>query len=296
MKKQVQLGLVAEGNSGSSAVLRLPKLTEELGPVKSGAFRVARRMSNMLRAGYAVAEYEELQAARLILLRVPDEGVPRIVDELCSSELVLKDLSFVLCESWLTADALEPLRVRGASVATLLGLPSVHPQWFVVEGQVTAVRQARRFLEQNDVMTAELRPGTKELYFAAEILASALPMPLLLAAQQALRGSGLSGHHLSAMLSEMVQKLARDFLKGARVSWGGPLAECSAGLAENYFTSLRETHPEIAKVIDEQLPWARERMKAKDPRVLSTEEAILAARGQFAQEEQSQGESLRDSS
>ncbi len=265
MKKQVQLGLVVEGNSGSSAVLRLPGLTEDLGPVKSGALRIARRLSNMLRAGYAVAEYEELQAARLILLSVPDTAVPRIVDELCASELVLKDLSFVLCESWLTAGALEPLRTRGASVATLLGLPSTHPKWFMVEGQITAVRQTRRFLEDNDVRTAEIRPGTKELYFAGELLATALPMPLLVTAQQALRGSGLSGHHLSAVLEEMVQKLLRDFLKGARVSWGGPLTQALPETAETYFETLRRSRPEIAKVVDEQLPWARDRMKAKDP-------------------------------
>jgi len=260
MKKQVQLGLVVEGNSATSAVLRLPKLNEELGPVKSAAFRVARRLSNMLRAGYAVAEYEELQAARLILLRVPDSVVPRIVQELCASELIFKDLSFVLCESWLTTSALEPLRMLGASVATLLALPSTHAHWFVVEGQVPAVRQTRRFLEENEARTVEIRPDTKELYFAAELLATALPMPLLLAAQQALRASGLSGHHLSAVLEEMVQKLFRDFLKGARVSWGGPLNEAPEETTDAFLEALRSSRPEIAKIVDEQLPTARDRM------------------------------------
>jgi hypothetical protein len=260
MKKQVQLGLVVEGNSASSAVLRLPRLIEDVGPVKSGAFRVARRLSNMLRVGYAVADYEELQAAKLVFLHVPDAVVPRIVDELCGSDLVLKDLSFVLCETWLTTSALEPLRTRGSSVATLLALPRTHPQWFIVEGQVTAVRQTRRFLEQNRVRSAELRPDTKELYFAAELLATTLPMPLLLTAQQALRGTGLSGHHLAAVLEEMVEKLIREFLKGARVSWGGPLAEASPETSEAYLEALRRRRPDIAEVIDEQLPLARKRM------------------------------------
>ena len=259
MKKQVQLGLVVEGNSASSAVLRLPKLNEELGPIKSAAFRVARRLSNMLRAGYAVADYEELQAARLVLLRVPDSAVPRIVEELCSSELVFKDLSFVLCESWLKTSALEPLKTRGASVATLLAVPSTHASWFVVEGQVSAVRQMRRFLDDNEARSVEIRPDTKELYFAAELLATALPMPLLLAAQQALRATGLSGHHLSSVLEQMVQKLIRDFLKGARASWGGPLNDAPIE-AEGFLEALRSSRPEIAKIVDEQLPAARDRM------------------------------------
>lgn len=266
MKKQVQLGLLVEGNSATSAVLRLPKLSQEVGPVKSRAFRVARRVSNMLRAGYAVAQYEELQAARLIFVRVPDLVVPRVVDELCASELVMKDLSFVLCESWLAASALKPLTMRGASVATLVTLPSSHPQWFILEGQVTAVRQTRRFLEQNEARFAEIRPGTKDLYFAAELLATALPMPLLLTAQQALRGTGLAGHHLSAVLEQMVQKLLGDFLKGGRANWGGPVAQALPQTTEAYLQLLRGDHPEIAQVVDEQLPWARKRMiKTREP-------------------------------
>ena len=264
MKKRVRLGLIVEGNSAASAVLRLPKVAAEVGPVKSGGLRVARRVSNMLRAGYAVSDYEELQPAKLILLRVPDAVVPRIVAELCASDLVLKGSCFVLCESWLPASILEALTERGASVATMLALPTVHPQWFVVEGQVAAVRQTRRLLEENQMRSVEIQMDTKELYFAADLLASALPMPLLLAAQRALRSTGLSGHHLTAVLEQMMQKVMRDFLKGARVAWGGPLAESSAATSANYLDKLQQTSPEIAKVIDEQLPRARDLMlKAK---------------------------------
>src|SRR5438552_2821181 len=109
MKKQLQLGLVVEGNATSSAVLRLPGLAAELGPIKSIGLQVARRVSNFLRGGYAVADYEELQNAKLVLLRVPDAELARIVDELCASGLVFPDISFVLCESWILTEALQPL-------------------------------------------------------------------------------------------------------------------------------------------------------------------------------------------
>ena len=51
MKKQLQVGLVVEGNATTSPVLRLSSLTDELGPIKSGGLQVARRVSNFLRAG-----------------------------------------------------------------------------------------------------------------------------------------------------------------------------------------------------------------------------------------------------
>lgn len=256
MKKQAQLGLVVEGKAATSAILRLPKIAEQLGPIKSATMRVARRLSNMLNAGYAVADYEELQAARLILLRVPDCAVRRTVDELCGSDLDFRDVAFVLCESWLMVDVLEPLRERGSAAATLVGVPSAQHDWFVVEGDISAVRQTRRFLERNEVRALEIRAGCKPLLFAAELFATVLPVPLLTAAQKALRTSGISGKPLAALLDEMAQKMLKDFLKGPRSLWGGPLAECSAELAEVYFEQLRRRQPQTAEILEKHLNCA----------------------------------------
>lgn len=267
MKKRLQAGLIVEGNSTNSTVLRLPKIHEELGPIKSRALRVARRLSNLLKAGYPVADYEGLQAARLVLVRVPDSAVPRIVDELCQSELIFRDLSFVLCETWLSAGVLEPLRARGASVATVLNLPNSGRKWFVVEGQLAAVRQMRRFLELNEARALELRSGTKPLYFAAVLLATTIPIPLFLAAQKALRGSGVSGNRLRTVLNELAQSMFKGFSKGARGFWGGPLNECSDATAREHFEALRRSDPQVADLLAEELAGARRLMaKQKPPR------------------------------
>jgi hypothetical protein len=257
MKRPLQAGLIIEGSSTTSTVLRLPKIPEELGPIKSRNLQVARRLSNLLKAGYPVANYEALETARLILLRAPDCVVPRIVDELCQSELVFKDFSFVLCESWLSTDTLEPLRSRGASVATLVDVPSGDRTWFVVEGQLAAVRQMRRLIELNDARALELRPGTKHFYFAATLLATTVPMPLFLAAQRALRGSGVSGNHLRTVLNDMAQSMFKNFSKGARGFVGGPLSECSDETATSYFEALRRSDPQLADIVTQELARAR---------------------------------------
>ncbi len=257
MKKPLQAGLIVEGNASSSTVLRLPKMPQELGPIKSKSLRVARRLSNLLRAGYPVADYEGLQEARLILMRVPDSAVPRVVEELRHSELMLKDLSFVLCDTWLSTDVLQPLRSRGASVATLISVPHSGRNWFVGEGQVSAMRQIRRLIEQNAARVIELRPGAKRLYFGAVLLTATLPIPLFVAAQKALRGSGVSGNHLHTLLNEMAQSMLRKFSKGSRATWAGPLTECSEETASAYFEELRRNDPQIADIIAEGLGWGR---------------------------------------
>jgi predicted short-subunit dehydrogenase-like oxidoreductase (DUF2520 family) len=260
MMKQLQFGLVAEGDSRHSEVLRLPRLAEDLGPVKSSSFGTARKLSNFLRAGYAVSEYDELQAARVILLRVPDAALPRIMDDLYAAGLVLSNFSFVLCESWLTSEALAPLRQAGATVATLVSVPTQERNWFLMEGQQAAIRPLRQLIDRNDARALEIRLGTKHLYFAAELLATALPIPLLIASQQALRGTGLTSRNLTTISGEMIQEMFRGLLKGARMTWGGPLNECSPELAEAHLAVLRSSHPEIAEMIDRHLPYAQEVM------------------------------------
>jgi predicted short-subunit dehydrogenase-like oxidoreductase (DUF2520 family) len=260
MKKQWPIGLVVEGNITHSSVLRMPRLVEDLGPIKSATVRVARRVSNFLKAGHPVADYEELQTAQLVLIRAPDDAIPRVVEEIFAAGLELKDTSFVLCESWLDLEALQTLRLCGASAASLLAVPSNRNSWFVVEGDSTATRQMRRFIELNGARALELHTGGTPAYFAAELLATALPMPVLLAAQNALRSSGISGNNVSILLNEMVQSMFRDIMNGARGTWGGPLAECSEEVANRHIAALQRSDPQIAEVINHQLEWARCRM------------------------------------
>jgi predicted short-subunit dehydrogenase-like oxidoreductase (DUF2520 family) len=260
MTKPLRFGLIAEGDSRFSHLLRLPNISEDLGPVKSSSLAIASKLSNFLRAGYAVSEYDDLQAARVILVRVPDSTLPRIIDELYAAGLALSNYSFILCESWHTTEALRPLRQAGAAVATVVNVPADQRRWFLIEGDQIAVRQLRQFIDKTGARALEIRAGTKHLYFAAELLATALPMPTLIAAQQALRGTGLATHNLKTISEEMIQEMFRGFLRGAKMIWGGPLNECSPELAATHLEAVRESNPEIAAVIDAYLPYAREYM------------------------------------
>jgi hypothetical protein len=238
-------------------LLRLPSVAEELGPIKSTGLQLARRIANFLRAGYAVSAYHELQRAKIILLKMPDSAVPGAVLELCESEIDFKAFSFVLCESWLPTETLEPLRERGAAVASLVSATTRGNVCFVVEGDTFAVRQIRKVIERSDARTIELRPGAKALYFASKLMATAIPVPLLLVAQKALRESGVSGNNLSSLLEDMAWEMFDAFSKGARVPWGGPLTECSAETAEAHWQKLKHGHPELAAIMEEQLSWTR---------------------------------------
>ena len=256
MKTPHQLGLIVEGNSTKSVVLRFSGLVENIGPIKASALSVAHRVSNFIRAGTPVDTYEEFESCDLVLLRIPDGSVPRVVKELSHSKLKLTDMSFLLCESWLPSDALAPLKARGAAVATLLAIPSGSSNWFALEGEYTAVKRSRRLLNSVDASTVELKPGTKHLYFAASAFAETLPRGLFAAAQRALRQGGLSGHHLYIVLEEMAQNMFRDISRGARAGWAGPLLDCPEKIAGEYLIRLQQTSPDLAALLSEQLKLA----------------------------------------
>jgi predicted short-subunit dehydrogenase-like oxidoreductase (DUF2520 family) len=256
MKMPRQLGLIVEGNSTKSAILRYPGLANNIGPIKASALNVAHRVSNFIRAGIPVNSYEDLGNCDLVLLRVPDESVPRLVDELCASSLSLSGMSFLLCESWLSSDVLAPLKARGATVATLLAVPAQSGRWFALEGQYAAVKRAKRLLNSVDASAVELRAGTKHLYFAASAFAETLPRALFAAAQRSLRQAGISGKHMYLLLEEMAQNMFLDITQGARAGWTGPLLDCPEEIARDYLIRLQSTAPDIASLLSDQLKLA----------------------------------------
>lgn len=255
MNKLPKVGVVVEGNVTRSSMLRLGRMPEMLGPIKATLPRVAKRLSNFLHGGYVAYEYEELETASLILLRMPDNVVDETVTQLAASDLPFRRLSFALCESWLTADSLSALARRGSSVATVVPLPG-RRNWYLAEGQVSAVRTVKSFLEYNEATVLQIRPGAKSRCFAAGVLAGALPMPLYLTAQHALRQSGVTGNNLTTAVEEMAQALLREFSKGARATWGGPLTEASAEARELHLKHLAFHEPELKETLDSYLSLA----------------------------------------
>jgi predicted short-subunit dehydrogenase-like oxidoreductase (DUF2520 family) len=251
--KQLQIGLIIEGNSTHSEILKLPSIVQELGPVKSSSFRVARRHSNQIRAGYPVSDYQDLHAANLILIKLADSSVARVVDELCASDLSARGLGFVLCESWLDREVLEPLTKRGATVASVVKLPSVSTERFAVEGDLKAVRQVRRFLTRSGARSIELRPEHKHLVFASELLAMTVPIALLGSAKQLLREGGVTGNVLWDILDQMARKMVLDFSRGSRPEATGPLAECASEIRKSHMELLDRTQPLIASMLREHL-------------------------------------------
>ncbi len=258
-----RVGLVAEGNTIQSTILRFDKLADDLGPVKSNAMGTARRLSNNLRCGYPVADYEGLEAAALILIRVPDASLTRVVKEIAESGLDLAGLAFLLCESWHNVDIFDALKQKGAEVATVMTLPLEKKDWFVTDGDSKAMRLARRFIEANGGRVTELDANGKHFLFVSELLINALPVPLFATAQQTLRSSGFSGNLLSAVLEQMLLRTVRDVMRSAKGHWGGPLLDCPEEVSTAHLNAVTGLRPDLSTFLKTQLDLARGMMEER---------------------------------
>jgi hypothetical protein len=248
MKQQQPVGLILESAARESRILGLKKLADQIGPIKSATFPVARRMSNALRAGYAVRDYDELKAAALVFIFAPDSAVPLIVDGLIKSTLDFHKLSFLVCESWLTVDVLNPLKERGACIATLVEMPSLGRDCFVVEGDFCATKRVQKFL-RNDLSVYDIQPNCKHLLFAAQLLSTTIQMDLFKAAHEILKASGLSARNALSLTSQMAQKLLRSSNKQTSSKRHRTLVEHPSDTEQALISTLKEQHTELADLI-----------------------------------------------
>jgi hypothetical protein len=133
----------------------------------------------------------------------------------------------------------------------LIRAPAIDHDWFVLEGQVTASRLARRFIERHEGRAFEMKLGSKHLLFAAEMLMTVLPVPLFAAAQQSLRQGGITGNHLAALLDHVAHKMLRDVIKGVRLPFCCRLPDCSPEQTAAFLLALQESQPALAAFIEE---------------------------------------------
>ena len=263
MKKQRPLALLVEGNASTSALFRLRHFGSLVGPVKSTSLAAARRFANTNRAGYGVATFDELQDARLLLVRVPDASVRRVVDEIVDCGFNLKRTPIVFCETWFGSETMGTLRERGAEVATITAVPSQVGLSFIAEGDVRALRLVKPIVKDGGGAFLEIRPGTKALYFAAELLVTAMPLSYLSAAQRSLREAGLSGRPLAGLLEQLAATMLRNFRAGARIAEGGPLATCLPELAADHLAAAVSKVPGMDQLLGRALEKASETVEPR---------------------------------
>ena len=207
-------GLICAGGVTNSSLARMPAVLATVGPVLSVSQRVARRMSNALRAGRAVNDPEALASCRVVWIAAANHQLDRLV---AAARPFLDNKIVVLCDSPRDSGS---LAVR-AYVATL---NPVDPGETVLacEGHAEALRFLQRVAVRERRKLIELRPGSKATFLAAANLAGRLILPAFAASVEGFRAAGFARADATRAAESLAIPALHSYTKAGRKAWTGP--------------------------------------------------------------------------
>jgi hypothetical protein len=237
-------GLISAGGVAQSFLVRLPSLLSGIGPVKAASFRVARRISNSLRAGHAVEHYSDLEKCRLIWIAVPEASLDRVMHDLASHVPAAGKL-VVLCGSNFDSLRPTPLRVAGALLGSLNAMdPDAHT--LIAEGHPDVIRLLRKIAILDKRKLIEIRPAAKCLYLAGVHLAAHLVLPWIAAALESFRAAGFSRAAAADAVVNLAGHSVRAYGKAGRKIWSAAVASNLRSALERDLDAVHATDARLS--------------------------------------------------
>ena len=255
------LSIIGCGKVGRTlAALWLKEKQVILHEVVNTSLASAKDACSFLRAGKPVAEIENLERAQIILIATKDNAISDVVGKLV--ELELNEAVVIHCSGALSSEVLAPLRVKGASIASVHPLHSFsNPEESLhkfagtfcgIEGDGKAVSMVRPLFEAIGGVIFSLQSENKALYHAATVFASNYIVALLDVAVQCMRKSGI-GDEIALKIIEplLLRNAARVFSAGTEKSLTGPIARGDIETVEKHLDSLRREVPSFVSLYQE---------------------------------------------
>lgn len=258
MPNPPQVGLLTAGRVDRYGLMRVSRIMDQLGPVKSTNIRGATRIANSLNAGFGVRTYDELCRASVIVIDLPPLLLGRFVEELCHAKCEWDCKTMLLWSLEHDSRVLEPLARRGAQVASFHFIPNMQERWFVLEGSPRAAHVVRTLLRGSPIRLLRVKPETKALFQTGLLFADRLVLMMLQASTQTLQQAGVSRREAGEIAAAQGRESIREYYRaGANAS----RAFSPEALAKQQ-ESLIAAAPDLIPVYRESVHLA-ERLRSK---------------------------------
>jgi predicted short-subunit dehydrogenase-like oxidoreductase (DUF2520 family) len=207
-------------------------------------------------------------AAGAVWITVPDDAIAMVAAELAGRQSWQGRVVFH-CSGALTSEVLEPLRAKGAKVA------SVHPVMtfaaetvpelkgvpFGLEGDAAAVRVAKRIVRELGGVPVEVRPENKVLYHAFGAFASPMLIALMSALEEVGMAAGFERKKMRAIAGPLLRQTLGNYLeRGTAVAFTGPFVRGDVAVIARHLSALegvplaRDVYLALAQLAVQKLP------------------------------------------
>ncbi len=228
--------------------------------VSCRTMRSARQAAVFIGGGIpTTSNAEAAAAASLVLITTPDGAIAQLARDLARSDVAWTGKVVAHTSGALSSAALEPLRRRGARVASLhplasvadprLGLKSLHGMPFATEGDRGAVRVLRRLVVSLGGTPATIPPQAKALYHLIACLLSNDLVAFLAYGFEAARGLGLGGREAARLYLPLVRGTVENVAHlGPVKALTGPISRGDVTTLRLHGEALRSLPPELRRV------------------------------------------------
>jgi len=250
------LSIIGTGRVGRALGRRLRELGWQIGVVAARTEPSARKAARFIGAGQAKAGISAFCLdSKTVLIAVPDDAIARVADELARvGGKELRRRVVLHTSGALDASVLGAVRACGASVASMhplqsfsgVGVPPLEGKVFAIEGDVVAVKRARRIARELRAVPVNISADKKALYHAAGAVAAGHLLALEEAGVQMLMSAGMQRREaVKALLSLSRQVLEHYEKLGPHKAWTGPLARGDYGVVADHQQALEACKPEF---------------------------------------------------
>jgi hypothetical protein len=253
-------GVIGGGAVGASLIGKLPARSRDIGPVLGTSYRVASRIANSLRAGYAVRSAVELQDATVLLLHAPPEQILVFVAMLEEAAVGWSGRCLIFCDCVVDREVRLRLEAKGLLIAVLreFGIPGR----MVAEGDkgraAAAMRAAHGLIRQLQVKSVEIPPDCSDLFDAAVMLSRGANTVLIDYAADLMREAGIRETEAARLGSLLFEQTARDYAHSGRQSWAWHIQRPDA---ERLRAQLTAAGPELEALLRQLLTASFERFR-----------------------------------
>ena len=244
--------IVGPGRLGAALAINLhrsgwkvEKLVVRSGRRKSGKTgRLARAV------GASVAGHGESELlSGLVWITVPDDRIASVAEALAARQ-DWRGVTVFHSSGALSSDALQPLRAKGARVASVhpgmtfvaKSAPSLRGVPFGVEGDPAALRLARRIITDVGGTAVTIRKENKVLYHAFDAFASPLLIALMAGLESVGKAAGIPEKKLRAMAGPLLRQTLENYLQhGAAAAFSGPFVRGDVEVVHRHLKALRRS-------------------------------------------------------
>ena len=278
MARNQRISIVGPGRLGMALGLAMRRagyvidsvLTRPGARSRSKARLAARKLQSRVLTNAAAVE------ANLVWLCVPDSQIREAAHQL-AAQRGWKGIVVLHPSGALASDELQPLRAKGAAVAsahpmmTFVGgsQPSFAGVPFAIEGDPVAVRLARQIVLGLGAQAYSIRKRDKPAYHAWGTFASPLFTALLATTEQVARLAGVSAKDArKRMIPILLQTLANYAAFGAPNAFSGPIIRGDVETVRGHLRALRKV-PVARDVYATLVRAALAYLPAKNPAALA---------------------------